>query len=84
MLHIPPRAEWEGQPVVVGDAFRLHRDRCGQPLEAACRLVTHQLGWELRLEIAGSVQLAQVCPTRDEVLATSDRWKSALLERGWH
>jgi hypothetical protein len=25
--------------------------------------VTHQLGWELRLEIAGSMQLSQVCRT---------------------
>jgi hypothetical protein len=63
--------------------FRLHKDRCGRQLEAACRLVTHQLGWELRLEIAGSLQRSQVCRTQDEVLDTAEQWKAALIENDW-
>jgi hypothetical protein len=48
-----------------------HMDRCGQQLEAACRLVTHELGWELRLDVAGSLQRSQ-----GEVLMTG---RSAMM-----
>ena len=74
---------WDGQAVAVGDAFRVHKVRCGRQLEAACRLVTHPLGWELRLEIAGSLQRSQVCRSQDEVLDISEQWKAAMIERGW-
>jgi hypothetical protein len=77
------RPEWNGEPKAVGDMFRLHKDRCGQQLETACRLTTHQLGWELRLEIAGSLQRSQVCRTQDEVLDTSEQWKVAMIEKDW-
>ncbi len=63
--------------------FRLHKARCGQQLEAVCHLVTHQLGWELRLEIASSLQRSQVCRTQEEVLDTADRWKAAMIEKRW-
>jgi hypothetical protein len=64
--------------------FRLHKDRCGRQLEAACHLVTHQLGWELRLEIAGSLQRSEVCRTQDAVLDTSAQWKAAMIQKGWN
>jgi hypothetical protein len=56
-----------------GQGFRNvhHKDRCGQQLEAACRLVTHELGWELRLDVAGSLQRSQ-----GEVLMTG---RSAMM-----
>ncbi len=66
------------------DTFRLHKDRCGQQLEAACRLVTHALGWELRLEVSGSLQRSQVCRSQDEVLDTSEQWMAAMIGKGWH
>ena len=44
---------------------------------------THQLGWELRLDVAGSLQRSQVCRSQDEVLDTADQWKAAMLEKGW-
>jgi hypothetical protein len=72
------------ESVSLGDMFHLHRDRCGRQLEAACRVVTHPLGWELRLEIGGSLQRSQVCRSQDEVLETSEQWKAAMLETTWH
>lgn len=72
------------EPVTLGDMFHLHKERCGSQIEAACRVVTHPLGWELRLEIAGSVQRSQVCRSHDEVLETSDQWKLAMIENTWH
>ena len=82
-LQVLQRPEWHGEPKAVGDMFRLHKDRCGRQLEAACRLMTHQLGWELRLEIAGSLLRSQVCRTQDEVLDTSQQWKAAMIEKDW-
>ena len=77
------RPDWYGEPKNLGDSFRLHKDRCGQQLEAACRLVTHALGWELRLEVAGSLQRSHVCRSQDEVLDVSEQWKAAMVEKGW-
>lgn len=79
----PVRSDWHGEPVVVGDMFRVHKDRCGRQLEATCHLVTHVLGWELRLEIAGSLQRSQVCRTQDEVLETSEQWTASMVAQGW-
>jgi hypothetical protein len=61
----------------------VHKQKCGQQIEAACRLVTHALGWELRLEVVGSLQRSEVCRTQDEVLDTSEQWKAAMIEKGW-
>ena len=82
-LDILPPSDPDGESTNLGDTFRLHRQRCGQQLEAACRVVAHALGWELRLEVAGSLQRSHVCRTRDEVLETSDQWKAAMIDKGW-
>lgn len=78
-----PAPPVSAEPVPVGELFRLHRRRCGQPLEAVCRLVTHPLGWELRLEVGGSVQRAEVCRSHDAALDASARWKAGMMETGW-
>lgn len=82
-IHVLQRQVWRGEPYKVGDLFRLHKAKAGEQLEAACRLFTHQLGWELQLELAGSLQRSQVCRTQDEVLDTSEQWKAAMVEKGW-
>lgn len=74
---------WNGAPAAVGELFHLHRVRCGQPVAAVCYLFTHQLGWELRLEIAGSLQRSEVCRTHDAVLDTSQSWVGSMTEHGW-
>ena len=81
--HVLQRRDWNGEPVAVGDAFRVHKLRAGRQLEAACHVVTHALGWELRLEVEGSLQRSQVCRTHDEVLDTSEQWKTAMMAKGW-
>ena len=83
MTQVLQRPDWRGEPIAVGDWFRLHKDKSERQIEAACRLFTHQLGRELRLEIDGSLQRSQVCRTQDEVLDTSDEWKAAMIEKGW-
>jgi hypothetical protein len=78
-----PRLTWDGQPKELGLLFHVHTDRGDKSLEAVCRLLSHQLGWELRLEVNGDLQRSQVCSSQDEVLATGEEWNGAMLEKGW-
>jgi hypothetical protein len=82
-IHVLQRPDWQGDPVAVGDAFRVRQDRAGRQVDAVCHVVTHALGWELRLDVAGSLQRSQVCRTHDEVLDTSEQWKTEMMSRGW-
>ena len=75
------RPDWHGTLIELGDLFRLHKNR----REARAALFTHQLGWEVRL-LAGSqleVVQTQVCRDQQEVLATGERGKEAMAEKGW-
>lgn len=77
------RPDWRGQPVYLGDLFRLTKDRSGRAMLADCKLFSHQLGWELRLDVAGTLQRSQVCRSQDDVLSTSEQWKTAMQDKGW-
>jgi hypothetical protein len=82
-LQVLHRDDWTGEPVELGHFFRLHKTRAGRQLEAVCRLISHPLGWELMLEIAGSLQRSQVCRSQDEVLDTGEAWRAAMEREGW-
>ena len=45
--------------------------------------MSHELGWELRLEIDGDLQRSAVCRSQDEILDTMEQWKAAMIEKGW-
>jgi hypothetical protein len=51
--------------------------------QAICELWSHWAGWELRLEAAGELLQTQVCRSQDEVLATGEAWKAAMIGKGW-
>jgi len=72
------RENWDGHPVEYGDAWVLRK---GDKV-ARCSLVTHQLGWELRL-ITTDLLRSQVCRSTEEVLTTHEHWKTALVAKGW-
>jgi hypothetical protein len=48
---------------------------------ARCSLVTHQLGWELRL-ITTDLLRSQVCRSSEEVVDTHGLWKAAMMAKG--
>jgi hypothetical protein len=73
------RPEWRGEPVRLGEIFILNKDN----RTARCHLQTHQLGWELRLEVDGELVRSQVCRDQEEVLSTGEGWKLAMKKRGW-
>lgn len=77
------REQWNG-PVDLGDGFRLYRERGEKQLQAVCCLRTHELGFELVLNIDGELRRSEVCRSTDDVLTVTERWKATMLANGWH
>ncbi len=75
------RPDWHGSPVHLGELFMVRKNN----VEARCVLRSHQLGWELGLQIGLNRDFlkTKVCRTKADVLATSNEWKAAMLEKGW-
>ena len=72
-----------GEAKEVGHLFRVQKTRSDRAFNGVCRLMSHQLGWELRLEIDGDLQRSAVCRSQDEILDTIEQWKAAMIEKGW-
>lgn len=49
---------------------------------AHCVLLTHQLGWELRVD-SGELLLTQVCRSDREIESVAAGWRQAMMEKGW-
>jgi len=75
-----PTSRLAGQSEGTRGDVPVAKDSQRQSLDAVCRLLTHVLGWELRLEVAGSLQRSQVCRTQDEVLDAYDSAHTAILD----
>ena len=67
-----------GIRVELGDAWVMRK---GEKV-ARCSLVSHPLGWELRL-ITSDLLRSQVCRSSEEVLDTQQLWQAAMVEKGW-
>lgn len=78
-IQVLQRPDWHGEPYTVGDPFRLQKLKPGQSLQAICRLLTHQLGWKLRLEVNGALQRSAAI--RMKVLDTFETWNAYLHHR---
>jgi len=65
----------------LGELFILHKNR----REARAIIMTHQLGWGMRLMVGAQLEVVQtkVCRSEEEVFDCGDRWKAALMEKGW-
>lgn len=80
-LDVLQRLDWHGTPIELGELFVLKKNRRA----ARAMIVTHQLGWELRLLIGAQEEVVQtrVCRSQEEVLSTGEEWKGAMGEKGW-
>lgn len=83
MNEVPRREHWNGDPVELGDAWTLRK---GEKV-ARCILVTHPLGWELRLMTNDLLRSQLVVTTRNRpraVLVSVERYEEMLraLEQG--
>jgi hypothetical protein len=83
MSDVIQRSFWDGNPVSLGTAFDLLKHSGSHELRAVCLLQTHQLGFELRLEVNGVFSRSQVCPSTNEVLETSEHWRTVMIQAGW-
>ena len=83
MIATLQREHWNNQPTYLGDLFRVIKTRDDRTLSAVCKLWTHALGWEVRLEINDDLQGPQVFRSQDDVLTASETWKAAMVEKGW-
>ena len=59
------------------------KTRGDRAFNGVCRLMSHELGWELRLEIDDDLQRSAVCRSQDEILDTMEQWKAAMIDKGW-
>lgn len=78
-MDVLQRPEWRGEPVSLGELFVLAKGE----RQARCRLLTHQLGWEFRLEVDDQLAQSQVCRDQEEVFSTGATWKAAMRGKGW-
>lgn len=78
MTNTPQREFWNGRPVQLETLWTLSK----RGKVAPCRLMTHQLGWELRVE-SGDLLLTQVCRSDREIEEVSAGWRDAMLAKGW-
>lgn len=80
-VDIQQRPDWHGSPVHLGELFMMRKNN----VEARCILRSHQLGWELCLQIglARDFPQTQVCRSQDEVIDTTAQWKAAMIVKSW-
>lgn len=73
--------DWHGSPVDLGELFIVRKN--GR--EAVAKLRTHQLEWEVILFVGQQLEIVQtqVCRTEEDLLATGECWKAAMIEKGW-
>jgi len=71
------REFWNGQPAALETLWPLSKRG-----KVARVLLTHQLGWELRVE-ASDLLLTHVCRSDREIEDVSAAWKAAMIEKGW-
>ena len=74
----PQREFWNGNAVELQLLWTLTK----RVQVARLVLLTHQLGWELRID-SGDLLMTQVCRSDREIQDVSAAWKAAMLEKGW-
>ncbi len=73
-------------PGLTGIPFAMSPSRSrNKSRDFSCKLRSHQFGWALLLFVGAQAEVVQtqVCRSQDEVLDTGDRWKAAMIEKGW-
>ena len=74
------REIWNGNPEQLRELFSLAK--AGRAM-AVCSLWSHQLGWELRLAVNGSLVRSQVMRSAESIDSTAEDWRSVMLAEGW-
>jgi hypothetical protein len=66
------------------DGFTFRKAKDEHVLTAVCEVWTHEMGWELRLQIDGQgLLMSSVTRAGAEMLTRVEEWHHAMLEEGW-
>ena len=75
---------WRCRPVRLPQGFRLTKPNGGHAISAVCEVWSHPDGWELRMVIDGhGLLLATVEGSAPKMLARVEKWRAAMLAKGW-
>jgi rubredoxin len=78
------REFWNGPPERLPGGFTVTRAKGDRVLTAVCQVYTHQMGWELRLQVDGQgLLMSSVVRSGAEMIAKVEEWQRAMLEKGW-
>jgi hypothetical protein len=78
-INVLQRPFWDGVPKELGMWWTLRKNAH----EAICRMFSHALGWELRLDVDGQMMRTAVCRSQEDVLDASQEWREAWRTKGW-
>ena len=70
---------WRDEPEELAELWTLTK----REHRARCVIVTHPLGWELRLTVNGELLRGQVHRDQLALLTDSDQWRTALQQKDW-
>jgi hypothetical protein len=75
---------WNGDPERLPDGFTVTKPKGDHLLTAVCEVWTHEMSWELRLQIDGQgLLMSSLIRSGAEMLARVEEWHRAMLEKGW-
>jgi hypothetical protein len=75
------RTVWNGEPPDLHELLAVSRVN---GTRARCALWSHEFGWELKLDVDGTLVRSHV--TRDpnqKIDTTANEWRAAMVEKGW-
>jgi hypothetical protein len=78
------REFWNDDPERLPDGFTVTKPNGDHVLTAVCEVWTHEMGWELRLQVDGKgLLMSSVTRASAEMLTSVEEWHRAMLEKGW-
>ena len=78
-LEVLQRYAWSDLPKDLGSRWTLEK----RDHTACCRTLSHEFGWELRLDVDGDIARTVVCRSQDDVLNRQAQWREGLEGKGW-
>ena len=73
-----------GRSVRLPQGFQLTKPSGNHAISAACEVWSHPDGWQSRMVIDGhGLLLATIEGSVPKMLARVEKWRAALLEKGW-
>jgi hypothetical protein len=77
---VQQRQCWNGEPEQLRELFTLSKQSGAR---ARCVLWSHLFGWELRLDVNGSLVRSQVMRNGSEIETVSVDWRDGMIKDGW-